>query len=449
MSRPRAGNFVYYVNDGKTNKTASENTLSEDKLQKILETLSKYAMREKTPEFQELEAILQNSLNQNENQDYETQNVSEEHIEESGTNLTKLLKEKGYLREDKKWLTNKGFFEIGGKILRDIMKDLNSAEIGLHETKLTGSGNILIDTTKKFEPGNDIKFLSVPQTLLNTVMRISRTNKKIDFPIEMELDDLEEFESLEDVRASLVYCIDLSSTMKYFLGNNGKSRIEAAKKALWGLYALHKKLFPNDSISIVGFGSMASIINPYDIPFLKTFDANDNFLHYTNYQAAFRLAKKILQKSSAQNKRIVMITDGQPSACFIDNINQKNDIISEKPYSSFYTPDKNVISKVKEDRNMKSEIYDESVVYLCYRYKKVDPKIHERTLIEAKKCKREGIDIDTIVVSEEEELLKYAIDMEKELKGKTYHINQENMEQVLVHDYLTNIRKVLSSKRDW
>jgi len=329
------------------------------------------------------------------------------------------------------------------------MKDLNSAEIGLHETKFTGSGNILIDTTKKFESGNDIKFISVPQTLLNTVKRISRTNKKIDFPIEMELDDLEEFESLEDVRTSLVYCIDLSSTMKYFLGNNNKSRIEAAKKALWGLYMLHKNFFPNDSISIVGFGSMASIINPYDIPFLKTFDTNDNFLHYTNYQAAFRLAKTILQKSSAQNKRIVMITDGQPSACFIDNINQKNDIISEKPYSNFYSPDKNVISKIKEDKDMKLDISDKSMVYLCYRYKKVDSKIHERTLIEAKKCKREGIDIDTIVVSEEEDLLKYVLDLEKELQGKTYHINQENMEQVLVHDYLINIRKVLSSKKAW
>jgi uncharacterized protein with von Willebrand factor type A (vWA) domain len=449
MSKPRSNNFVYYVNDGKTTTATSENLLPEDKLQKILRTLSKYAMKEKTPDFQELESLLQNALNHNENQEHETQNVSEYQVEGLETNLTKLLKEKGYLRDEKKWLTNKGFFEIGGRILRDIMKDLNSSDIGLHETTLIGSGNILIDTTKKFEAGNDIKFLSVPQTLLNSIKRILRTNKKIDFPIEMELDDLEEFESLEDVRTSLVYCIDLSSTMKYVLGNNGKSRIEAAKKALWGLYTLHKKLFPNDSISIVGFGSMASIINPYDIPFLKTFDANDNFLHYTNYQAAFRTAKKILQKSSAQNKRIVMITDGQPSACFIDNTNQKNDIISEKPYSNFYTPDKNVISKVKEDRDMKLDIHDEDMVYLCYRYKKVDPKINERTLIEAKKCKREGIDIDTIVISEEEELLKYVIDLEKELKGKTYHINQENMEQVLIHDYLTNIRKVLSSKHTW
>jgi len=163
MSPPK-GNFVYYLNDGKKNKTELEHTISDKKLQKLLEALSKHTLKEKTPEFQELESLLQNSLNQNENQDHETKTEKDEHIEEGGTPLTKLLKEKGYLREEKKWLTNKGFFEIGGKILHDVMKDLNSAEVGLHETKLTGSGNVLIDTTKKFEPGNDIKFLSVPQT---------------------------------------------------------------------------------------------------------------------------------------------------------------------------------------------------------------------------------------------------------------------------------------------
>jgi len=449
MSPPNKGNFVYYLNDGKKNKTELEHTISDKKLQKLLEALSKHTMKEKTPEFQELESLLQNSLNQNENQYPETKSEEDEHIEEGGAPLTKLLKEKGYLRDEKKWLTNKGFFEISGKILHDVMKDLNSAEVGLHETKLTGSGNVLIDTTKKFEPGNDIKFLSVPQTLLNTIKRISKLNHKIDFPIVMDLDDFEEFETLEDVRAAIVYCIDLSSTMKYSIGKIGTSRIEAAKKALWSLYALNKKFFPNDSISIVGFGSMASLIDPYDIPFLKTFDANDNFLHYTNYQAAFRLAKKILQKSSAQNKRIVMITDGQPSACFIDNIHQKNEIISDKPYSNFYVPDKNVIAKVKKERDMELDIHKESMVYLCYRYKKVDPKINDRTVMEAKKCKREGIDIDTIVVSDEEELLQYAQDLEKKLKGKTYHINQENMDKVLVHDYLTNTRKVLSSQHSW
>lgn len=443
MSQYKTRNFVYYVNENKKNQTKTEDNISKDKLQKILKTLSKYAMKEKTPKFEELESLLQNSLSESEQKESETKLDSDEHTD-SGSPLTKYLQEKGYLKDEKKWLTSKGFFEIGGKILQDVMKDLSNAEVGLHETKLTGNGNVVMDTTKKFEAGNDLKFLSVYQTLLNTVNRISKNGKKIEFPISMNIDDFEEYETFEDVRASVVYCIDLSSTMKYKIGNTGTSRIEAAKKALWSLYVFNKKFFPNDSIAIVGYGSMASKIDPYDIPFLKTFDANDNFLHYTNYQAAFRLAKKILRKSSAQNKRIVMITDGQPSACFVENEHQKNQIISEKPYSNFYSPDSAVLSKVKEEKDMKLDITDENLVYLCYRYKKVDPKIHDRTIIEAKKCKREGIEIDTIVVADEEELLNYAEDLEKELLGKTYHIDHENMEKVLVHDYLTKTKKVLS-----
>jgi uncharacterized protein with von Willebrand factor type A (vWA) domain len=144
-----------------------------------------------------------------------------------------------------------------------------------------------------------------------------------------------------------------------------------------------------------------------------------------------------------------MITDGQPSACFVDNEYQKKEIISEKPYSNFYTPQKSVLSKIKDERNLKLNVSAGSMVYLCYRFKKVDPKINERTLVEAKKCKRDGIEIDTIVVSEEKELLKYAQDLEKELRGKTFHINQENMDKVLVTDYLSKTRKVLSSNQSW
>ena len=57
--------------------------------------------------------------------------------------------------------------------------------------------------------------------------------------------------------------------------------------------SLHVKqeIFPNDSVYVIGFASLASQVSPYDIPFLKTFDSNDNFLHYTNYQAALKLSQ--------------------------------------------------------------------------------------------------------------------------------------------------------------
>jgi len=439
-------NLVYFASKSKKQKSENEDLISDKQLKRILQTVAQQAMREKSPDINELESILQNSIKEFE----EKNHPSEQENEDDGSaSITKLLQEKGYLKDEKNWLTNKGFFEIGKQILQDVMKNLNSSEYGLHETKYSGEGNVMMDTTKKFEPGDEIKYLSVPQTILNSINRLSKKSDKINFPLSLEPEDLEKYETLEDVRAAIVYCIDLSSTMKQSLTKNGKSRIEAAKKALWSLYILNKKFFPNDSIYVVGFGSMASIVNPFDIPFLKTYDANDNFLHYTNYQAALRLARRILGKTTTHNKRIVLITDGQPSACYIENERQKNEIISEKPYSNFYSPDKSVISKVQNERKMKLDTEPNRLVYLCYRYKKVDPKIDKRTIIEAKKCKREGIDIDTIVVSEEIELLDYVRTFEKQLRGKTYHINQENMDQILVTDYLDNTKKVFNSTQNW
>ena len=450
MSQSDITNLTYFLSqESKGTKPSDE--VSNDTLQKILQTLAKQALKEKTPNMQDLERILQGAIKQSTEQQSQEQNQegTETDIHGSGEPITKYLQKMGYLKDEKKWLTNKGFLEIGGKLLYDVMKAINEGGFGFHETKNVGVGAVIQDTTKKFELGDDIKFLNVPQTILNSVQRIAKKESKIQFPIAMELDDFEKFETIEEVKVAVVYCIDLSSTMKYSISAGEGSRIEAAKKALWSLYVLNKKFFPNDSIYVVGFGSFASEVDPRDIPYLKTYDANDNFLHYTNYQAALRLALKILKHDGAQNKRIVMITDGQPSASFIDNENQKNDILANKPYSHFYKPDEATLSKIKDEREIKLDISGGELVYLCYRYKQVDPFIEAKTLSEAKKCKREGIEVDTIMVSEEDELLSYVESLEMKLKGRAYYINPANIDKILINDFISNKRKILSSKQMW
>ena len=72
--------------------------------------------------------------------------------------------------------------------------------------------------------------------------------------------------------------------------------MKGAKRALWSLYFLNQKYFSSDSIYIIGFGALASKVSPFDIPYLKTFEPGSDFLHYTNYQAAFRLARKVTPK---------------------------------------------------------------------------------------------------------------------------------------------------------
>ena len=179
MSQRNISNFVYFLNKNEKGNKKGEDSQLNTKLQQILETLAKQAMKERTPSLEELESILQNSLNQEQDENSKIKSELKENLKtEEGHPITKFLQEKGYLCDKKKWLTHKGFFTIGGKILQDVMKDLSSSEFGMHETNFSGTGNVIIDSTKKFEPGNDIKFLNVPQTILNSVQRTSKSNKK-------------------------------------------------------------------------------------------------------------------------------------------------------------------------------------------------------------------------------------------------------------------------------
>ena len=275
---------------------------------------------------------------------------------------------------------------------------------------------------------------------------LSRTDRQISIPIDVTIDDFEQHETKQEVNVAIAYCIDLSSTMRYSTMYEDTSRIGAAKKALWSLYLLNQRYFPSDSIYIIGFGALASKISPYDIPYLRTFEPGTDFLHYTNYQAAFRLAQKILQKDMASNKRMVLITDGHPSACFIDDDDEKQKILSLRPFSQFYIPEKETVEQIRKSQDLQLDLNSGKSVYLCYRYRQVDQYIGEKTILEAKKCRNTGIEIDTIMISEENSLLGYINEMEKIVKGRSYYIKPSEIDKMLITDYLNNKKITYSSK---
>ena len=457
--------FIYFPFTKESDHTSNkkfedqgEQNINNDILDDLLKSLGKEILKEKTPSLHELEQTLQEIIKKKEKskprldkesdiKDNNDSNTPTDSNVKSNLPIVTHLIRKGYIKDSEKWLTSKGFVSIGGKLLQDILKELKKGDLGIHETKNFGYGSLLLDTTKKYEIGDDIRLINIPNSLLNSIQRLARKNGKVEIPIKFDVEDFEEYETIQDVRVSIVYCIDLSSTMRYATLYGDLSRIEAAKRALWSLYILHKKYFPSDIINMVGFGALASKINPQDIPYLKTFEPGVDFLHYTNYQAALKLAKKILQKNPVENKRIVLITDGHPSACFIDNEIEQQKILSQRPYSHFYIPDKNTINSIKKSREMDLDINSGELVYLCYRYRQVDQFIGERPIIEAKKCYKKGIQIDTIMISEEDSMLSYVNEMEKYVKGRSYYINPDSIDKMLLTDYINNKKKIIHSKR--
>jgi len=411
-------------------------------LQDFLEVLGKEIMKEDQPKLEEIEQELQNLKKEKEINQGESGDVESSRTESS---IIAQLQQMGYIKDSRKWLSKKGFFAVGGKLLEDVIRALNKGTIGLHETTFSGSGSLNLESTKKYELSDDLRLVNVPRSILNAIQRRYSSKSSIQLPIDLQLGDLEVYETKRDVSIAVVYCIDLSSTMRYSTMFGDMSRIEAAKKALWSLYLLNQKFFPSDSIHIVGFGALASKVSPYDIPYLKTFESGVGFMHYTNYQAAFRLAKKILQNETSTNRKIVLVTDGHPSACFIDTEQEKNKILCERPYSQFYAPDNEALDSVKQKQELTLDTKSGKLVYLCYRYRQVDQYIGEKTILEARKCHKLGIDIDTIMVSEEDSLLSYVNELEKYVKGRSYYINPAEIDKILITDYLNDKKSILRS----
>lgn len=440
--------FTYYniVNfPEEREEKATTNTIPKSLLQEFLKVLGREILKEDQPNLEDIEQELKNLKNEKENNNSESQS-NETKSTGKASSIIAELQQLGYIKDSRKWLSKKGFFAVGTRLLEDVVRALNNGTIGLHEIQFSGNGSLNLDSTKKYELGDDLRLLNVPLSLLNAIERRSGSKLPIQLPIEFQADDLEIYETKRDVSIAIVYCIDLSSTMRYSTMFGDMTRIEAAKKALWSLFLLNQKYFPSDTIYVVGFGALASKVLPYDIPYLKTFESGVGFMHYTNYQAAFRLAKKILQNETTDNKKIVLITDGHPSACFIDTEQERSKIISERPYSQFYVPDGESLNLVKEKQDLSLDTKSGKLVYLCYRYRQVDQYIGEKTILEAKKCHKSGIDIDTIMVSEEVSLLSYVNELEKYVKGRSYYINPADIDKILITDYLNDKKSILRSK---
>ena len=130
----------------------------------------------------------------------------------------------------------------------------------------------------------------------------------------------------------------------------------------------------------------------------------------------------------------------------LQNEKEKDEILSQKPYSHFYTADKETLHYVKENQDMNLDISSGEVVYLCYRYKQVDQYVGDRTIEEARKCHRLGIEIDTIMISEEDSLLGYVNEMEKPVKGRSYYINPGIIDKALLTDYLSNKKQIIRAR---
>src|SRR5215510_8412633 len=143
--------FIYFPLDkegqGQSEQDQQDRDLDRDALDKLLKTLGREALREKTPSLQELEQALQGAMSQEDQKEREESQAksNDGNGDDFGMPIVRQLINKGYLKDSPKWLSSAGFNLIGNRILSDVMKALKAGDYGAHETHDIGGGSLVLE----------------------------------------------------------------------------------------------------------------------------------------------------------------------------------------------------------------------------------------------------------------------------------------------------------------
>ena len=274
---------------------SGEESVSFDEAMKLMETLQKMETLE-----QQMKGQYDPSLNNIDDELLKEVMGEEAKRElEAVRELTRLLEEAGYItREGGRYeLTPKAIRKIGQRALDRIFSGLRKDRSGGHDLRRHGSGLESIEETKKYEFGDDFA-IHIQKTIMNSLIREPAV------PVKLEVDDFEVVRTEESTRSATVIMLDQSLSM--FL--NGY--FEAAKQVSIALDSLIKTRYPKDVLHVVTFSRRAREITGRDLLFASA----GQMAQGTNYQNALMLARRLLADQHCNNKEIILISDGEPTA---------------------------------------------------------------------------------------------------------------------------------------
>src|SRR5437763_3832118 len=199
-------------------------------------------------------------------------------------------------------VTEKGLDFLGYKTLRNLLGSLGKSSMGRHDTSHLATGVEAEAASKPYEFGDTIN-LDVNTTLLSAIQREGLT-----VPLNLEYKDLHVHQCDYQSSCATVVMLDCSHSMILY----GEDRFTPAKKVALALAHLIRTQYPGDSLKIVLFHDSAE-----ELPLAKLATTQVGPYH-TNTAEGLRLARRILQAQRKDMKQIVMVTDGKPTACFIE-----------------------------------------------------------------------------------------------------------------------------------
>ena len=293
-------------------------------------------------------------------------------------------------------VTEKGLDFLGYKTLRSLLGSLGKSSAGRHDTPQLSTGIEAAAASKPYEFGDTIN-LDVNTTLLSAIQR-----EGLQLPLNLEYGDLHVHQCDYQSSCATVVMLDCSHSMILY----GEDRFTPAKKVALALAHLIRTQYPGDSLKLVLFHDSAE-----ELAFAQLATTQVGPYH-TNTAEGLRLARRILQSQRKEMKQIVMITDGKPTACFIDS--------------------SNVFAGVSNRRSAPTatsrRIYKNSMGG--------DPFVMSETFKEVQACRKASIMINTFMLASDYYLVEFVKQMTAMTNGKAYFANPSNLSQFVLMDFL-------------
>jgi uncharacterized protein with von Willebrand factor type A (vWA) domain len=218
--------------------------------------------------------------------------------------LPDMVTEEGVVEFNQKGygMTPKGMRALGelafGKLYQHIKRDRQ----GKYSGNAPQTGEIEPDSSRPFQYGDRFD-LDISKTIRESLTRRGHLDDKIN----LEPEDFHVREREQLITSTTVVLLDLSWSMSWY------GRFESAKKVALALDHYVRTRFPKDKLHVVGFSTEARELRGNELAVAVW----DNVQPFTNLQGALRLAMQLIKKSGNRNNRVIVITDGQPTAYYI------------------------------------------------------------------------------------------------------------------------------------
>jgi Ca-activated chloride channel homolog len=293
-------------------------------------------------------------------------------------------------------ITEKGIDFLGYKTLKNLMGSLGKSSFGRHDTNYLATGVEAYESSKHYEFGDTLN-LDITATLLNAIGR-----EGLGVPIKLDYRDLMVHQSEYQSSCATVVMLDCSHSMILY----GEDRFTPAKRVALALSHLIRTQYPGDSLRLVLFHDSAE-----EVPLAKLASVQVGPYH-TNTCEGLKLARRILMSQRKDMRQIIMITDGKPSALFVDGDSFRN---------SFG-------SGTKKDGGSGRRLYKNSMG--------LDPVIVDATLAEAAQCRRSGILVNTFMLTDDYYLVEFVKSMTEIAHGKAYFTTSLSLGEYVMMDFI-------------